>query len=31
MATKDWIEEYQNFDLLSLPRIGSDHKPLLLS
>lgn len=30
MVTKKWIEEYQNFDLISLPRIASNHRPLLL-
>lgn len=30
MAIKKWIEEYQNFDPISLPRIALDHRPLLL-
>lgn len=30
MATESWIEEYQNFDLVSIPRIASYHRLLLL-
>lgn len=30
MIIEYWIEEYQNYDLSSLPKITLDHKPLVL-